>query len=57
MKNWFNNLEKKYKVLIHVVLGSIFLLMPSFIGDNPNASECWNSWKIHGSAYVNTPYP
>lgn len=36
MKNWFNNLDNKYKTLIHVVLGLIFFIMPSCIGDNTN---------------------
>ena len=37
MKNWFNNLENKYKVLIHIVLCLAFFIVPSCIGDNANA--------------------
>lgn len=37
MKNWFNNLDNKYKILIHIVLCLAFFIMPSCIGDNTNA--------------------
>lgn len=37
MKNWFNNLDNKYKVLIHIVLCLAFFIVPSCIGDNANA--------------------
>lgn len=36
MKNWFNNLDNKYKILIHIVLGLAFFIIPSCVVDNPN---------------------
>lgn len=36
MKNWFNNLESKYKILMHVILCLAFFIMPSCINDNTN---------------------
>lgn len=37
MKDWFNNLEDKYKILLHIVLCSLSLIIPNAIGDNANA--------------------
>lgn len=37
MKKWFNNLENKYKILIHIILCLAFFIVPSCIGDNSNA--------------------
>ena len=37
MKNWFFNLNNKFKILMHITLLIIFFLIPSLIGDNVNA--------------------
>ena len=36
MKNWFNNLDNKYKILIHIILGLSFFIIPSCVGENPS---------------------
>ncbi|MGN1258733.1 MAG: hypothetical protein ACI4T8_00630, partial [Christensenellales bacterium] len=37
MKNWFNNLDNKYKSLIHIILCLAFFIMPACIGEKTNA--------------------
>lgn len=36
MKNWFINLEEKYKAIIHVILGLILIIIPSLVKNNIN---------------------
>lgn len=36
MKNWFNNLEKKYKILIEIALGFVCIIIPCTIDGEPN---------------------
>ena len=36
MKNWFNDLEKKYKIIIEIALGFVCIIIPCTIDEDPN---------------------
>jgi len=37
MKNWFINLDDKYKKLIHLIMGLAFIIIPSCSGEKPSS--------------------